>query len=74
MQLKIFLNLDLILLQYEVASLTEAKAKAATVFTPYIILDVHALCSGLHLIRKILNSEKFLFVVPMAGGADIYAV
>lgn len=54
-------------MQSEVASLAEAKAKAAAVFTPYIIPDAHSLCSGLHLIKKMLKSEKFLIVVPMAG-------
>lgn len=54
-------------MQSEVARLNEAKAKAVTVFTPYIIPDAHTLCSGLHLIKKMLHSEKFLFIVPMAG-------
>ena len=53
--------------QSEVASLTKAKAAVPTVFTPYVIPDAHCLCSGLHLIKKMLKSEKFLFIVPMAG-------
>ena len=54
-------------MQSEVASLAAAKAKTSAVFTPYIIPDAHALCTGLHLIKKMIKSEKFLFVIPMAG-------
>ena len=53
--------------QSEVASLAAAKASTSAVFTPYIIPDAHALCTGLHLIKKMIKSEKFLFVIPMAG-------
>ena len=53
--------------QSEVASLAAARAKTSAVFTPYIIPDAHALCMGLHLIKKMIKSEKFLFVIPMAG-------
>ena len=54
-------------LQSEVASLAAVKASTSAVFTPYIIPDAHALCMGLHLIKKMIRSEKFLFVIPMAG-------
>ncbi len=54
-------------LQSEVASLAAAKASTSAVFTPYIIPDAHALCTGLHLVKKMIKSEKFLFVIPMAG-------
>ena len=38
-----------------------------TVFTPYIIPDASVLCSGLHLVKKMIKSEKFIIVVPLAG-------
>ena len=53
------------------ASLAVAKASTSAVFTPYIIPDAHALCTGLHLIKKMIRSEKFLFVIPMAGKLNV---
>ena len=54
-------------MQSEVASLAEARAKVTSVFTPYIIPDASVLCTGLHLIKEMMKSEKFIIVVAIAG-------
>lgn len=51
-------------LQSVVASLAETSAKQqAAVVTPYLLPDALTLCTGLHLIRKLLASEKFIVVI-----------
>lgn len=55
-------------MQTEVAFLTEARAKKqATLFTPYLVPDAHTLCNALHLVRKLLKTEKFVFIVAKSG-------
>jgi protein SMG5 len=51
-------------LQVEVASLAETSAQQeATVFTPYLLPDAQSLCTGLHLVRKLIASEKFIVII-----------
>jgi hypothetical protein len=45
-------------------SKTESK-----VFTPYLIPDANSLCTGLHIIKKLIKTEKFVFVIAKAGVA-----
>ncbi|XP_064391168.1 nonsense-mediated mRNA decay factor SMG5-like isoform X3 [Halichondria panicea] len=69
-------------LQHEVATLEVSAKKQATFFTPYLVPDAHSLCTGLHLVKKLLTSEKFIFVIAkstieeldsMKKGRDNYA-
>lgn len=54
--------------QSEVASLAETSAQQqAAVFTPYLLPDALTLCTALHLIRKLLSSEKFIVVIAKSG-------
>ena len=60
--------------QSEVASLAETSAQQqAAVFTPYLLPDALTLCTALHLIRKLLSSEKFIVIIAKSGMNDICA-
>lgn len=49
-------------------TLAEATSKTEEViFTPYLIPDANSLCSGLHLVKKLLKTEKFIFIIAKAG-------
>jgi len=51
-------------LQSEVASLAEASAKKqAAIFTPYLLPDAPSLCAGLHTMKKLLKTEKFVVII-----------
>jgi protein SMG5 len=51
-------------LQAEVDSLVETSAQQeANVFTPYLLPDAQSLCTGLHLVRKLIASEKFIVII-----------
>ena len=54
--------------QTEVAALaaTSAKKKAA-IFTPYLMPDAISLCEGLHTVKRLLKTEKFVCVVARSG-------
>ena len=54
-------------LQHEVATLEVSAKKQATFFTPYLVPDAHSLCTGLHLVKKLLTSEKFIFVIAKSS-------
>ncbi len=55
-------------MQSEVASLAEARAqKQAVLFTPYLVPDAHTLCNTLHLVKKLLKTEKFVFIIAKSG-------
>ena len=57
-----------VFVQTEVNSLTEATSKKDDViFTPYLLPDANSLCSGLHLVKKLLKTEKFIFVIAKSG-------
>ena len=51
------------------ATLTKTKAARTreAVFTPYVIPDAQSLCNGLHIIKKLLKTEKFVFVIAKSG-------
>lgn len=54
-------------LQSEIKSLAEATSETeGTVFTPYLIPDANSLCSGLHIVKKLVKTEKFVFVIAKA--------
>ena len=51
-------------------TLAEASSKTDdVVFTPYLIPDASSLCSGLHIVKKLVKTEKFVFVVAKAGAS-----
>lgn len=51
-------------LQSEVEALTQASAKKkAALFTPYLLPDAPTLCSSLHLVKKLMKTKKFVFVI-----------
>jgi len=54
--------------QSEVASLAEASAKKqAAIFTPYLLPDAPSLCTGLHTMKKLLKTEKFVVIIAKSG-------
>lgn len=54
--------------QSEVATLAEASAKKqAAIFTPYLLPDAPSLCTGLHIIKKLLKTEKFVIIITKSG-------
>ena len=53
--------------QHEVATLEVSAKKQATFFTPYLIPDALSLSTGLHLVKKLLTSEKFIFVIAKSS-------
>ena len=49
-------------------SLVETSAQQeAKVFTPYLLPDAPSLCTGLHLVRKLIASEKFIVIIAKSG-------
>ena len=63
-----YITQPLTLLQSEVATLAEATAKQqAAMVTPFLIPDAHTLCTGLHLVKKLLKTEKFVVVIAKSG-------
>ncbi len=62
-------------IQSEVASLAEASAKEqATLFTPYLLPDAKTLCNMLHLVKKLLKTERFVFLIAKSGTWYVYVV
>ena len=59
--------MSVLTLQHEVASLEVTANKQETVFTPYLIPDASSLCTGLHIVKKLLATEKFIFVIAKSG-------
>ena len=59
--------------QSEVESLTEASFKTGgePIFTPYLIPDANSLCTGLHIVKKLVKTEKFIFIITKAGAYKI---
>ena len=54
--------------QSEVATLAEDSAKKqAAIFTPYLLPDAQSLCTGLHIIKKLLKTEKFVIIIAKSG-------
>ena len=54
-------------MQSEVATLAEASKEQAAIFTPYLLPDAHTLCSALHLVKKLMKTEKFVFIISKSG-------
>eukprot|EP00731_Ephydatia_muelleri_P016254 Em0009g678a len=51
-------------LQTEVAALAETSAKKkAAIFTPYLMPDAISLCEGLHIVKRLLKTERFVWVI-----------
>ena len=48
------------------AAKTKAQRSKA-LFTPYLIPDAVTLCTSLHLIKKLLKTEKFIVVIASSG-------
>ena len=55
--------------QSEVEILAEAsnKSDANPLFTPYLIPDANSLCTGLHIVKKLIKTEKFIFIIAKSG-------
>lgn len=50
------------------AALTVANAKKqAAIFTPYILPDAPTLCNGLHLVKKLMATKKFVILIAKSG-------
>ena len=42
--------------------------------TAYLVPDAPALCSQLHLITRLVSSEKFLLLIPLQGEPAMFLV
>lgn len=57
----------LMVFQSEVSKLEKSLQSAPKGTTAYLVPDAPALCSQLHLIRRLINMEKFLMIIPVQG-------
>ncbi len=56
------------------ASLELSAKKQEEFFTPYLIPDASSLSTGLHLVKKLLASEKFIVVIAKSSKSTINTV
>ena len=56
-----------IVLQSEVAELESSLKTAPGGGTVYLVPDAVALCTQLHLVRRLMASEKFVIIIPIQG-------
>lgn len=54
-------------LQSEVAELESTLKTAPRGGTVYLVPDAMALCTQLHLVRRLMASEKFVIIIPIQG-------
>lgn len=59
-------------LQSEVAELESTLKTAPSGGTAYLVPDAMGLCSQLHLVRRLIASEKFVIVIPIQGAISSY--
>ena len=58
-------------LQSEVAELESSLKTAPSGGTVYLVPDAVALCTQLHLVRRLMASEKFVIIIPIQGTRSI---
>lgn len=57
--------------QSEVNKLEKTLKSAPKGTTAYLVPDAPALCSQLHLIRRLVTMEKFLIIIPIQGNCTL---
>lgn len=50
----------------------ESRVKGKTSLSPYLVLDVDSLIKCTTIVKHLVNSKKFIVVVPSAGNPIVY--
>ncbi len=51
----------------EILAEASNKTEENPLFTPYLIPDASSLCTGLHIVKKLVKTEKFIFIIARSG-------